>query len=179
MNKRWQGRLNELLKEENTLHNTTTTLREAPTPVSIRWRDAGLVKTETYQNPTPKTPKTLLGGSVFSENAQNLTPKTPKTPPEAEPLGLVATWSREFGYVSIHDPTAGEWFDVATRDVPDWAKREAFKRKELYREGNRKAFRLTAREMEDIWEKERVEMWEHPAVTDRGIVYEDYLEEEE
>jgi hypothetical protein len=86
-------------------------------------------------------------------------------------------WAREFGYVSMHDPTTGEWWDVATKDAPDWAKREAFKRKELYKGGNRKAYRLTAREMEGIWDAERVEMWAHPAVTDRGIVYEDYLEE--
>ncbi|MBA3474948.1 MAG: hypothetical protein H0T57_17290 [Rubrobacter sp.] len=100
----------------------------------------------------------------------------------ASELGLVARWSHEFGYISVHDPTTGEWHDVATNEVPDWAKREAFKRKELYRDGNRKAYRLTAREMEEIYEQERVEMWEHPwarpAVTDEGIVYEDYLEEE-
>jgi hypothetical protein len=29
--------------------------------------------------------------------------------------------------------------------------------------------------MEEIWEKEQVEMWDHPAVTDKGILYEDYL----
>ncbi len=150
--------------------------------VPIRWRDTGLVKTETYQNPTAKTAKTLLGDSVFSENAQSPTAKTAKTAngykDGASELGLVAMWSREFGYISIHDPTAGEWYDLQTKDAPDWAVREARRRKELYKDGNRKAYRLTAREMEDIWEKERVEMWEHPAVTDRGIVYEDYLEEE-
>ncbi len=139
--------------------------------VPIRWRYAGLVKTETYQNPTPKTPKTLLGDSVFSENAQNLTPKTPKTPPEAEPLGLVATWSREFGYVSIHDPTAGEWYDLRTKDAPDWAVREARRRKELYKDGNRKAYRLTSREMEEDWEAERVPESE-------GIVEDHPVEEE-
>jgi hypothetical protein len=97
----------------------------------------------------------------------------------ASELGLVATWSRVFGYISIHDPTTGEWYDVATNDAPDWAKRETFKRKELYRDGNRKAYRLTAREMEEIYEQERIEMWTHPAVTDHGIVYEDYLEEDD
>jgi hypothetical protein len=71
---------------------------------------------------------------------------------------------------------------VGTNDAPDWAKREAFKRKELYRDGNRKAYRLTAREMEEIWEKERVEMWESPWRPDGardGLVYESELEEEE
>jgi hypothetical protein len=27
-------------------------------------------------------------------------------------------------------------------------------------------------------EREQVEMWSHPAVTDKGMVFEDYLEEE-
>ena len=80
--------------------------------------------------------------------------KTAKTP-DADQLGLVATWSVEFGYVSIHDPTAGEWFDLRTRDAPEWAVREARKRKELYRDGNRRAYRLTSRQMEEILEAER------------------------
>ncbi len=105
-----------------------------------------------------------------------------KTQPEADSLGLVATWSIEFGYVGLHDPTTGEWHDVATNETPDWAKREAFKRKELYRDGNRKAYRLTAREMEEIWKSEQVEMWESPWRPDGardGLVYESELEEEE
>jgi hypothetical protein len=40
-------------------------------------------------------------------------------------------------------------------DAPDWAVREARKRKELYKNSNRRAYRLTSREMEDIWEAER------------------------
>jgi len=101
---------------------------------------------------------------------------------DAERGGLVARWSHEFGYVSLHDPTTGEWYDVATNEAPDWAKREAFKRKELYRDGNREAFRLTARELEELWEKERIEMWEHPWRPDEaraGLVYDSELEEEE
>jgi len=97
---------------------------------------------------------------------------------QGEHRGLVAKWAKEFGYVSLHDPTTGEWHDVETKDVPDWAKREASKRKALYKEGNRKAYWLTAREMEAIWDSELVEMWDHPAVTEKGIVYEDYLEDE-
>ncbi len=154
MNNRWQGRLNELLKEENTLHNTTTTLREGVGEFLGNAR-----------NLTPKTPKTQPETQNFSESLQTPAPKTPKT------LGLIATWSREFGYISIHDPTTGEWHDVATKDAPDWAKREAFKRKELYRDGNRKAFRLTARDMEEVWEAERVPEPE-------GIVEDHPIEEE-
>ncbi len=114
-------------------------------------------------------------GAKKTETPTDPPSKTSNTPKQ----GLVARWSVEFGYISIHDPTAGEWHDLQTKDAPDWAVREARRRKELYKDGNRKAFRLTAREMEDIWEKERVEMWEHPAVTGLGIVYEDYLGEEE
>ena len=38
---------------------------------------------------------------------------------------------------------------------------------------------LTASEMEEVWEKEQALMWDHPAVTEKGVLYEDYLEEEE
>jgi hypothetical protein len=89
----------------------------------------------------------------------------------SDALGLVATWSYEFGYISIHDPTTGEWHDLRTEDAPGWAKREAFKRKELYRDGNHKAYRLTAREMEKVWESERVPEPE-------GIVEDHPIEEE-
>jgi TubC N-terminal docking domain len=96
----------------------------------------------------------------------------------ASKLGLVAKWSREFGYISVHDPTTGEWHDLQAKDAPGWAKRESHKRKDLWRAGNKRAYWLTATEMEEIWEKEQGEMWSHPAVTDKGMVFEDYLEEE-
>src|SRR4051794_36303957 len=95
----------------------------------------------------------------------------------ASELGLIARWSREFGYISIHDPTTGEWHDLPTKDAPAWAKREAHKRKELRRHHGVTQL-LTASEMEEIFEAERPAMWEQPAVTDKGVVYEDYLEEE-
>jgi len=98
-------------------------------------------------------------------HAKNPTAKTSKTPTEAEALGLVASWSVEFGFVSMHDPTNGEWHDLPTKEAPEWAVREARKRKELYRNGNRKAFRLTSLEMEEIWEAER-------PVEEEGIVEE-------
>lgn len=90
---------------------------------------------------------------------------------DAAELGLVAKWSKHFGYVSLHDPTTGEWYDLRIKDAPSWAKWEASKRKELYRDGNREAYRLTSQEMEEIWEAE------HP-VEEVGIV-EDYPVEEE
>jgi hypothetical protein len=97
---------------------------------------------------------------------------------KAAALGLVAKWSVEFGYVSTHDPTTGEWHDLLTKEAPDWAVREARRRKELYKDGNHRAYDLTAADMEEIWRKEQAEMWDHPAVTDKGVVYEDYLEED-
>ncbi len=73
---------------------------------------------------------------------------------QASELGLVARWSSEFGYISIHDPTSGEWHDVQTKDAPPWARWEARKRKELRRaEGVTRL--LTAAEMGEIWEAER------------------------
>jgi hypothetical protein len=39
---------------------------------------------------------------------------------EADRLGLVIRWAREPGYVSIHDPTTGEWHEVAASDCPPW-----------------------------------------------------------
>ncbi len=167
MSNKWRERLNKLLEEENTLHTTTTTLRERVGEFP------GNVKTLTV-----KTAETQAEGRGFSENLQNPAAKTAKTPSDTERLGLVATWSVEFGYISLHDPTTGEWHDLQTKDAPDWAKREAFKRKELYRAGNRNAYRMTAREMEEIWEVEAVPMWDHPAVDDRGLIYEDYLGED-
>jgi len=95
---------------------------------------------------------------------------------KAEELGLVARWSREFEFISFHDPTTGEWYDVAIKDAPDWAKRECFKRREL-RKYKGITWLLTQAEMEEVWREEEAEMWEHPAVDKRGILYEDYLEE--
>lgn len=96
-------------------------------------------------------------------------------------LGLIARWSREFGYISLHDPNTGEWCDINWKDAPDWSQREAFKRKDLFksRTGKDKYKLDTREEMEEIWQKERVGMSERPAVTDKGIFYEDYADDDE
>ena len=44
---------------------------------------------------------------------------------KASALGLVARWSRHFGYISIHDPVDGTWHDLPTGDAPDWSVRES------------------------------------------------------
>jgi hypothetical protein len=85
-------------------------------------------------------------------------------------LGLVAMWSRTFGYVVIHDPTTGDWHELETRAAPDWAVREARKRKELWRGGDRRAYQLTRKEMEDLFEADREE-------EEEGIIEEHPLEE--
>lgn len=37
---------------------------------------------------------------------------------EADRRGLVIKWSREPGYISIHDPTTGEWHDLKHSECP-------------------------------------------------------------
>jgi hypothetical protein len=124
------------------------------------------------QGLTPKTPKTHAENQNFSESAQNPTPKTAKTTPEADRLGLVATWSRVFGYLSIHNPTTGTWHDLPTKGALDWTRREARRRKELYKSGDRKAYRYTSGKMEQLWEAER-------APEPEGIVEDHPIEEED
>jgi len=112
-----------------------------------------------------------------SKTSKRVDEQTERRADRASKLGLIARWSYEFGFISIHDPTTGEWHDLPTKDAPAWAKREVFKRKELKK--HRGIHRtLTASEMEEVWEEEQAPMWEQPAVTDKGIVYEDYLDAE-
>jgi predicted metal-dependent hydrolase len=37
---------------------------------------------------------------------------------EAASRGLVIKWAREPGYLSLHDPTTGEWHEVRASDCP-------------------------------------------------------------
>lgn len=39
---------------------------------------------------------------------------------EADRRGLVIKWSKETGYISLHDPTTGEWHDVPVSSCPPW-----------------------------------------------------------
>ena len=147
MSNKW---LNSLKKEESK-HNLAADLREV---VPTRSNGAGR-KPETPENHTAKTAKFAnrhKTGAEDPETSEYRAAKTAKST-EAEQLGLVATWSIEFGFTAIHDPTTGEWWDLPTKSAPDWAVREAHKRRELYKDGNRRAYRLTAREMEGIWEE--------------------------
>lgn len=37
---------------------------------------------------------------------------------EADRLGLVIKWSTEPGWISLHDPTTGEWHDIKASECP-------------------------------------------------------------
>jgi hypothetical protein len=100
---------------------------------------------------------------------------------QAARLGLVARWSSKFGYIAIHDPTTGEWYDLPTKEAPDWAKRECFKRRELRKyQGITRL--LTQAEMEEVWREEETSIWASPWRPDDardGLIYDtDNIEEE-
>ena len=87
--------------------------------------------------------------------------------------GLVAKWSKHFGYVSIHDPTTGEWHDLPAKDAPKWALWEASTRKRLWKSSRRDAFNLSSAQMARVWEEE------HPLQEEEeGIVEEHELPDE-
>ncbi|BBL79306.1 hypothetical protein RxyAA322_11600 [Rubrobacter xylanophilus] len=44
---------------------------------------------------------------------------------EADRRGLVIKFSRERGYVSLHDPTTGEWHEVPASECPPWVLEDA------------------------------------------------------
>jgi hypothetical protein len=124
-------RAKERKKQTTTIHNTPSSIEDTEKDVSQN----------AVRNQVDKRAKRV--GTAAKRKLE-----------QASQLGLIVRWSYEFGYVSIHDPTTGEWHDLPMKDAPDWAKREAFKRKELRKhEGITRL--LTAREMEGVWEKEQ------------------------
>ena len=120
------------LKEEESKHNTTAPLREGQSRRPI----GPAVKRKTSETPTDKTDRTPRKNLP---TLKTCTDKTDKTS-ESAWLGLIATWSAEFGHVSLHDPTTGDWHDLKTTVAPEWAVGEA-----------RRAYRLSARDMEEVW----------------------------
>ena len=125
-------------------------------------------KPRTRENLAAKTAKTSDSTPPKGKPA-NLSEFARRKLEAADELGLRAMWSRHFGYVSIHDPTTGEWHDLRTEDA-GWAVREARQHK------RDKACPPTVRQVEERREDER-EHAPHPAVTDKGIVFEDYIKE--
>jgi hypothetical protein len=130
------------LKEEESKHNPAAVLCEGQNRYAAR-------PDEKPEPPITRTDKTDKKPRVNLPAPITRTDKTDKNS-GAEYLGLVAAWSGEFGFISMHDPTSGEWHDLHWKDAPGWARWEARERKELYRKGNRKAHRLTSREMAQI-----------------------------
>ena len=44
---------------------------------------------------------------------------------EAASRGLVIKWSREPGYLSVHDPTTGDWHELLASGCPPWMLEDA------------------------------------------------------
>lgn len=44
---------------------------------------------------------------------------------EADRQGLIIRWAAEPGYVALHDPTTGEWHEVAVSGCPPWVLEDA------------------------------------------------------
>jgi hypothetical protein len=135
------------LKEEENKHNTAAALREGQNRRPI----GPAAKHKTSKNLADKTDRTHRENLPTSKTRADKTDRTS----EAARLGLIATWSAEFGYVSLYDPATGEWHDLKTTDAPGWAVGEARRRKELYKSGNRRAYRLTAHDMEELWKNDQ------------------------
>ena len=134
------------LKEEEIKHNTAAALRESQ-------NRRGPQPDEKHKTPIDspaKTAKTTHGNLSAPIDYPDETDKTL----EAGRFGLIASWSVEFGFISIHDPTTGEWWDLHWKDAPEWSRWEAKKRKQLYKDGNRRAHRLTSREIGEVWAAE-------------------------
>ncbi len=89
-------------------------------------------------------------------------------------VGLVARWSKKFGFVSVHDPTTGEWHDVGWKVAPSWAKWEARKRKELSRSGDVRAYDLPASSIREIWEAENRSSGEEGIVEEHPVERDGY-----
>jgi hypothetical protein len=111
----------DTLKEES---KHTTALRE----VQSRQWIGPLAKSKVPVNLPSKTSKTTKGHQVEDKNLQSPekpTVKTSKTPEPAQ-LGLVATWSGEFGYVSLHDrpPAGGTTSRRPLRQSGLWVRRD-------------------------------------------------------
>jgi len=111
---------------------------------------------------------------------------TPRDLARAAQMGLCAMWARrEFGYVSVHDPLTGEWHNLPTKDAnfgdAPWMISGAQRRKALWKNGDRRAYKYTSAEMEAMWAAEGVPLpTEGPAAVDsHGVLWEDYITEED
>lgn len=73
----------------------------------------------------------------------------------AERLGMIAKWSRgNLGFISILDPTTGEYHDLQVKDAPGWASREARERRDMWKHEGVKGT-PTSRDMERRYQENR------------------------
>jgi hypothetical protein len=56
---------------------------------------------------------------------------------EAESRGLVIRFSREPGYLSVHDPTTGDWHELSASGCPPWMLEDATTRRRREGRSNR------------------------------------------
>jgi hypothetical protein len=56
---------------------------------------------------------------------------------EAASRGLVIKWSREPGYLSVHDPTTGDWHELPASCCPPWMLEDARARRRRKGRSNR------------------------------------------
>ena len=56
---------------------------------------------------------------------------------EAASRGLVIKWSREPGYLSVHDPTTGDWHELLASGCPPWMLEDAKTRRRRKGRSNR------------------------------------------
>ena len=162
----------QLGEYENNTDNTVTPSHPAQNTCKTQHSNCGDIENITVTG-TSKTVTTPLEVPEFIRRSIESQRE------QADALGLVARWSRQFGYIAIHDPTTGEWHDVTTKEAPAWAKSEAFLRTRLRKVQG--ITRLLSRaELEQVWAGELppvAPLSKPAAVTKHGIVYEDYLEE--
>jgi len=171
MSDKWRARLTEVLEADGAIYNTYGSLHACERVNEIGAEE----KPKTPENRTAKNAKNIDRGPKTFEQAKTRVAKNAENTTEASQRGLVATWAATFGFVSIHDPTTGEWHDVQTKQAPNWALAEASTRKTLYKSGNRKAYSLDARQIGEIWEREHLPP-EQGIVEEYGIEAEDQHE---
>ena len=119
------------------LPERTRTTPSPPSPPSPEGRNAdktadragdGDAEAAKKRRPPPQTPSPRAvprGAEEAAGGGGDIPRFLARRLEQASELGLVAVWSKHFGYVSVHDPTTGEWHDLRREDAPGWANREA------------------------------------------------------
>lgn len=53
----------------------------------------------------------------------------------ADRRGLIVKWAKEPGYLTIHDPTTGEWHELSAKNCPPWMLEDAKAHRRRRKEG--------------------------------------------